>query len=218
MYTPLFIDIAGWETLIIGGGLAGARKAAALAAGGALVTLLSPRRDDRAWKQIPHTWCQAAFDPARPEILCGFKLVIAATDDNGLNRTIARLAKAQDLLCNAASAPAEGSVILPGVVKSGGFTLALASGGQTPFLTRRLKAEILPLLAAYDETTVQRLGAVRRRIIEQWPDDAAAKKRLLDKLAATPAARFNAAWDAKKGNYNEIIDWLQREQAGTGPD
>lgn len=218
MYTPLFIDTSGWQVLVIGGGAVGARKAAELAAGGAAVTLLSPRCDEAVWRRVPHTWRQETFDPARPESLGGFRLVIAATDDKELNRQIARLAREQNLLCNAASAASAGNVILPGVVKSGGITLAITSGGQTPFLTSRLKAEIAPLLAAYDEATIERLGTVRRVIITRWAADAAMKKRLLHKLANISTAEFNALWDAKKGNCDEIIDRLQREQAGADPD
>ncbi len=218
MHTPLFIDISGWPVLVIGGGAIGARKAAALAAGGATVTLLSPRCDELVWSRVPHTWRKAAFDPARPEILAEFRLIIAATDDKELNREIARLAREQNLLCNAASAANEGDVILPGVVKSDGITLAITSGGRTPFLTSRLKQEIAPLLAAYDEETVKRLGAVRRLIVTRRAADADAKRRLLTKLAAVSTADFNAIWDAKKGNCDEIIDWLQREQAGAGAD
>lgn len=218
MHTPLFIDIDGWPVLVIGGGAVGARKAANLAAGGAAVTLLSPRCDEAVWGRVPHTWCREAFDPARPDILAGFRLVIAATDDKELNSQIARLAKQQGLLCNAASAASEGDVILPGVVKSGGITLAITSGGQTPFLTSRLKQEIAPLLAAYDETTIERLGAVRRLVVTRRAADADAKRRLLARLAAVSTAEFNAIWNAKKGNCDEIIDWLQREQAGADPD
>lgn len=218
MHTPLFIDIDGWPVLVIGGGAVGARKAANLAAGGAAVTLLSPRCDEAVWGRVPHTWRREAFDPARPDILAGFRLVIAATDDKELNSQIARLAKKQGLLCNAASAASEGDVILPGVVKSGGITLAITSGGQTPFLTSRLKQEIAPLLAAYDETTIERLGAVRRLVVTRRAADADAKRRLLARLAAVSTAEFNAIWNAKKGNCDEIIDWLQREQAGADPD
>ena len=214
MHTPLFINISGWPVLIIGGGAIGARKAAELAAGGAVITLLSPRCDKAAWSRIPHTRREEAFDPAHPEILHGFRLVIAATDNRELNSEIARLAREQNLLCNVASAANEGNVILPGVIKSGGITLAISSGGQTPFLTRHLKQEITPLLAAYDETTVKRLGTVRRLIVTKLAADTDAKRRLLTKLTNTPADRFNAIWNAKNGNCDEIIDWLQREQAG----
>lgn len=218
MHTPLFINIDGWPVLVIGGGAVGARKAANLAEGGAAVTLLSPRCDEAVWGRVPHIWRREAFDPARPDILAGFRLVIAATDDKELNSQIARLAKQQGLLCNAASAASEGDVILPGVVKSGGITLAITSGGQTPFLTSRLKQEIAPLLAAYDETTIERLGAVRRLVVTRRAADADAKRRLLARLAAVSTAEFNAIWNAKKGNCDEIIDWLQREQAGADPD
>ncbi len=218
MYTPIFLDMNGQKVLVIGGGPIGARKAAELAKGGALITLLAPEKSEADWRDIPHTWLRQAFDPATPPDIDGFRLIVAAAGDPAINSAAARLAATKNVLCNSASAPAEGSAILPGVARGGGFTAAIASDGQAPFLTKRIKNEIAALLANYDADTVARLAAVRQQIIKRCANDAAAKKRLLDKLAAAPAAAFNAIWQEQKGNCDEIIDRLQREQAGPDPD
>ena len=94
-------------------------------------------------------------------------------------------------------------MIFPAVFQAGGFTVALSSGGKTPFLTKKVKGEIVEALAPYTEEIVDLLAKTRTFIIEHYP---AEKEALLKKLAATPLDIIK-----EKGNPDEISDWLQRE-------
>jgi siroheme synthase-like protein len=215
MHIPIFLDLSGWSVLIIGGGEIAARKAKELLNGEAEITLLAPERA-AVWEEIPCTWQQTKY-AGQP--LDGYQLVVAATDNKQLNAEIAAECRRKNILCNSASDPQNGRCILPGVVRSGGYTVAISSNGRTPFLTKKLKKTVKDavqsLLEAYDEQTIALLGEVRAEIIKNYPNEKAV---LLARLADMPPQLIREKTHNEKGNYNEIIDWLKGEQAGADPD
>ncbi|MEE0776575.1 MAG: bifunctional precorrin-2 dehydrogenase/sirohydrochlorin ferrochelatase [Bacillota bacterium] len=199
MTLPLFIDVTGWPVLVVGGGEIAFRKGKNLTEAGAVVTVMAPELNS-LWDSIPHFHRNERY---KDQSLDSYRMVIAATDHRSINEAIAAKCKESGLLCNSASHPQKGNVIIPGTVREGGFTAALSSEGKTPFLTKKLKSDIKQLLSNYDEETITLLGEVRSYIIENHPED---KERLLKKLAQTPLDLIK-----EKGNYHDITNWLQRE-------
>lgn len=203
---PLLIDITEWPVLIIGGGVVALRKAKALAAEGAEITVISPT--------LCHGWQDLAFchiaESWQGEIPKGCRMVVAATDDSELNTQIARQCQKLGILCNTASHPQSGDFIFPGTVRQNGLTACISTEGQAPFLSKKLKADLMTILAQYDEATVNLLGETRAYIIENYP---AEKERLLRLLANMPPHLVK-----EKGNKYDITHWLQGEQAGANTD
>lgn len=199
MYIPLFIDISQWQILIVGGGEIALRKASELAEGKAQITLIAPERCE-GWEKLKVNWLPCEY---RNQDLTGYDLVIAASGAEKLNNSIAAAAKAQGILCNCASRREKGDVILPGVVRENGITLAISTEGKAPFLTKQLKGEARKITDSYTQENIELLGNIRRDILERYPDN---KEELLKKLAATPIKILE-----EKGNCHEITDWLQRE-------
>lgn len=235
MFVHMMLDAAAMRVLAVGGGAVAARKAAALLAGGAEITLLAPEREAAAWQDIGDS-CRWLAQPYNEEFaLAGYDLVIAATDQPEVNRQLAERCRRLAILCNCVSAPGEGSVVLPGVVQGASFSLAVASGGKLPLLTKKLKADLGRFLAEYerkyDPETIDWLVGLRRRIIERWRQEPQRKQLLLQRLAAALDADTNAGKDLARlqefrkqnaggqdGEYEAVIDWLARQQAGAGAD
>lgn len=199
MFYPLSVDMEAKRVLIIGGGKIGLHKAEVLAKAGADITLISPHRLP-GWDKLPVQWQRECYDK---QPLSDYFLVICASDNDKINEGITALCREQKILCDNAADGAKGDLIFPAVVRQSGYTVALSSNGQTPFLTKKIKGEIEGVLSPYDEETVALLGKTRSYIIEHYP---AEKEALLKKLALAPLTIIK-----EKGNPNEISDWLQRE-------
>ncbi len=90
-YQPLFIDFAGKDVVIFGGGPVGERKAAYFS--GANVTVVSreftPGLESMPGVRLVRRDLSAADVPG---LIKGAFLVVAATGDAALNREIARIA------------------------------------------------------------------------------------------------------------------------------
>lgn len=163
-YYPVFWDITGKKCVVIGGGEVAARKVARLLDCGAAVHVVSPLlvpelADLKKQGRIGHI----AGDYA-DEHLSGAALVIGATDDEAINASISRDAKARGIPVNIVDDPRKCDFILPSLVERGDLTIACGTGGNSPALARRLREE---LEAAYGEeyaTLLDILGQLRGRM------------------------------------------------------
>ena len=157
---PLFHDFSGSTVLVFGGGRVGARKARRFARE-ARTVVVSPDFGDREFggaervRAVPGPMAVPGwFDRADPA------LAVAATDDGQVNDAIARAARERGVLLNRADRstdddPAESDadsdsdgndgdewareVVVPATVRDDPVTLAVATGGRSPALSRHLR-------------------------------------------------------------------------------
>jgi precorrin-2 dehydrogenase/sirohydrochlorin ferrochelatase len=145
---PLLHDFTGETVLVVGGGPVGARKARRFAAE-AEVVVVSPEFADREFgaaqlvRAAPspeefHTWV-SRIEPA---------LVVTATDDEELNAAAAEAARAAGALVNRADGGGESEseqsgdeVVVPATVRDDPVTVAIATGGNSPALSKHLREE-----------------------------------------------------------------------------
>lgn len=147
-FLPIFLDIRNQPCLVVGGGEVAARKSAQLLRAGARVTLLAPELSrafdaDLAGARIEHR--AASF---RDEDVAGYVLVIAATNDDAVNRAVAAAARAQRIPVNVVDRPALCSFIMPSIVERAPVIVAVSSGGASPVLARLLRARLETLIPA----------------------------------------------------------------------
>ncbi len=145
-FLPVGLDVRGKSCLVVGGGNVGSRKALTLARAGAVVTVISPTVTGALTAQIEAGRVRWVKDAFREEQLGGAFLVVAATNDEALNATVARLA-AEDgvLVCDASSAE-RSQVIFGALLEHDDVTIAVFTGGRAPAQARRTRDEIAKLI------------------------------------------------------------------------
>lgn len=219
-FFPLFANLNGQPCLLVGGGNVAARKARELAATGAVLTVNAPDCSPAMrefLEQVPDTRLHTG--PFEPRLVAEHVLIVAATDDQAVNRAVAEAARAARRLCNIVDDGARSTFIVPAVVDRSPLLVAISSGGEAPVLARLLRQSLerwlpsgLGRLARWAGTwrrTVRvrlRDPASRREFWERAlagpesdlvlaDDEAAANdgaRRLLERLAASPAS--GRAW------------------------
>ena len=147
-YLPVFLDVRDRKCLVVGGGDVAARKCALLLRAGARVTVVAPALGpalaaDVAEERIAHRAGSFA-----PQDVVGVALVIAATDDDAVNRAVAAAAKAQHTPVNVVDQPALCSFIMPSIIERAPLVVAVSSGGASPVLARLLRARLESLIPA----------------------------------------------------------------------
>ena len=86
--------------------------------------------------------------PFRDEDMDGVLLVIAATDDDVLNRSISALAHQHGIPVNVVTAPDQGNFIVPSIIDRSPVQVAISTGGASPVLARLLRARLESFIPA----------------------------------------------------------------------
>lgn len=133
---PVFLDLRGKRCVVVGGGQVARRKVESLVEAGAEVTVVAPLVE-----QMP-AGVRVFARAFRPDDLDHARLVVAATDDPGVNSQVAAAAEARGVWVNAVDDPAHCTVILPAVIRRGAFVLAISTGGASPAFARRLRERL----------------------------------------------------------------------------
>jgi uroporphyrin-III C-methyltransferase / precorrin-2 dehydrogenase / sirohydrochlorin ferrochelatase len=167
-YLPLFVDLRGRPCLLVGGGEVAHRKLTLLLRAGAAVTIVAPEIGAKVAALAGEHGATLHSRPFRAGDVAGRLLVIAATDDAGVNRQVFDAATAAHTLVNSVDRPDLSSVIFPAIVDRDPVLVAVSTGGASPTLARQVRgwieARLPPRLGALAEFVGARRPLVRKRV------------------------------------------------------
>ena len=167
MHFPLFLELSGKPCLVVGGGAVALRKATALAACGARVAQVAPEISGRK------------FADADVE---GMTLVVAATDDRGVNARISALCREKGIPVNVVDDPANCTFLFPAIARKGPLTVAVSSGGACPVAAKLVRDRAARALDDDFVAEVERLGLEREELKRRFPDPQTRRKHCEERL------------------------------------
>lgn len=141
-FLPIFMNLHGRRALIVGGGEVAARKCALLQQAGAQILVVSPQLTgllQQMHQDGAIAYRQGEFAESDLEQVA---LVIAATDDEAVNRQVSELANARQLPVNVVDNPELCSFIVPSIIDRSPVQIAVSTGGSSPVLARLLRARL----------------------------------------------------------------------------
>jgi siroheme synthase-like protein len=179
---PLFLKLEGKRCLVVGAGFIGLEKVESLLRCGASVRVVAPLAVERV-RQLSSEgkieWLDRRYEP---EDAAGCDLIIAATNDRGVNRVVFEEASRRSILCNTADDPPLCDFFFASIVQRGPLQIAISTAGQSPALAQRLRREIDAQLPADLGPWLTDLGQLRREVLQAMPAGAE-RKALLHELA-----------------------------------
>jgi precorrin-2 dehydrogenase/sirohydrochlorin ferrochelatase len=164
---PVFLNIAGARCVVVGAGPVAQRKAQALLAAGAAVTVVAPEATERVESLAAEGKLQWLAEAYEPKHLDGARLVFAATDDGELNQRVAADARARGALVNVAEPPESGDFAVPATVKRGEICIAVSTGGASPALAKKLREQIEAIVGEEYAELARLLGEMRPTVERQ---------------------------------------------------
>lgn len=138
-YYPIFLNIKDKKCVVIGGGNVACRKIRALLECGAKVTVISPDFSKNLLKISRQKSIKLIKRSYRKEDIRGATLVIAATDNIEVNRKISEDSKKQGAIVNIVDDMEGSDYIVPSFFRRGSLTIAVSTGGKSPFLAKKIK-------------------------------------------------------------------------------
>ena len=186
-HLPIFLDINGKRTVVVGGGVIAARKADLLLRAGSDVTIVAPELgDELELLKETYTFNHKA-GKLTAEDLNGCVVAFGTAEDDRLNDELCELAASADILVNVSDKTESCDFIMPAVVDRTPLLVAISSGGTSPLLVRMLKARFETTIPAAYGRLAEFAGSYRDRIKELIPN-LTRRRRFWEAMVSGPVA------------------------------
>jgi len=209
------MNFRGKTVLIVGGGRVGERKAVKFLTAGANVVVVSKEFTERL-RQLSFV-DKLRLIPSDVEIMprrignlvSRVDLVIAATNQPGLNRRIAEEAKRRRTHVNLVDNPHLGDFTMPVVSRVGEFQIAVSTGGRSPAMASLLRKRIEEMISEEDVLMLRLLSYARKLAKAHIPNQRSRHKTLSEIIADRRIKR-----SLKNGNLQEAKELTKHIIAG----
>ena len=178
---PIYLNLRDKKVLLVGGGAVGRQKISGLLEAGARLQLVSPTIHadiEPAVQNGSLAWERRSYQTSDLE---GAVLVIAATDDEPLQRRIAEESRARSLWVCRADHGAESDFTVPAGFRRGDLQVAISTGGCAPAVSKRVRQQ-LESAVGEEWGVLTRLAKAARAVVLQWP--LAQRTAFWDKVAS----------------------------------
>ncbi len=139
---PAFLNLSGERAVVVGGGAVALRRTRTLLEAGLAVTVIAP---DVCAELLALT---ATFERRgyRDGDVAGARLVVAATDQPGVNDAVVAAARQEGALVNHAGEAGQGNLRFAATAQRSGVQVAVNTGRELPMLAQALTRRIAALL------------------------------------------------------------------------
>lgn len=140
---PISLKLQQQPCLIVGGGHIAYRKAVLLQKAGAVISVIAPEIEASLLEIVQATAGQYVQAPFNSEIpLRSYRLVIAATNDAGVNRQVFEDCEAENVLVNSVDDPPHCRFMVPAIIDRSPLVISVASNGTSPVLSRQIRTQL----------------------------------------------------------------------------
>ncbi|MBI5607853.1 MAG: bifunctional precorrin-2 dehydrogenase/sirohydrochlorin ferrochelatase [Deltaproteobacteria bacterium] len=163
---PVALRLQDRPVLVVGAGKVAARKVETLLAAGALVDVVAPWacREVEALATAGAIAWQAR--PFAASDVAGHFLVVACTDQDGVDAQVFAACERACIFCTAADRPAACSAWWMAVRRRGEVQVAVSTGGSAPGLAGRIADEAVAKLSPALGRAVMRYAEIRQYLID----------------------------------------------------
>ncbi|MEY2337250.1 siroheme synthase CysG [Acinetobacter baumannii] len=129
--------------MIVGGGHIALRKATLLAKAGAIIDVVAPAIEDQLLQLIKTTGGEPFIEAFAEKFLSTpYRLVIAATNDAEVNKTVFEQCEARNLLVNSVDDIPHCRFMVPAIIDRSPLIVSVASNGTSPVLSRQIRTQL----------------------------------------------------------------------------
>jgi siroheme synthase-like protein len=179
---PVSLELSDRKAVVVGDEAVRQGKVDSLVAAGARVTVVAegPASKLRQFEKDPRvTLLRRRF---HPDDLNGAFVCVAASEDPEERASIYREGRGRRVLVNVMDDVAHCDFAAPAVVRRGDLTIAIATGGRSPALARRLREELEERFGPEWGEILRVLGEVREETLAALPDIAERSERWQEAL------------------------------------
>ena len=202
---------------MVGGGDIAARKVALLLKAGAVVMVVAPTASAAMQVLIDSGDVNWLCKPFSAELLTDKALVIAATDNEAVDRSVYQQAIQKGMLVNVADNLEMCNFILPSILDRSPIVVAVSSGGKSPVLARQLRTRLEAFIPKGYSHLAQLVGRYREAVKAKLPT-LTMRRRFWDEILQSNVVDHMLAGRQKlaENNLTQAINNASRQIAKTG--
>ncbi|PJF03118.1 siroheme synthase CysG [Acinetobacter seifertii] len=140
---PISLKLQQQRCLIVGGGHIALRKATLLAKAGAIIDIVAPEIEEQLLQLVTTTNGQYFVEVFSEKFLSTpYRLVIAATNDPQVNKTVFEQCEVRNLLVNSVDDIPHCRFMVPAIIDRSPLVISVASNGTSPVLSRQIRTQL----------------------------------------------------------------------------
>ncbi|NUF82535.1 siroheme synthase CysG [Acinetobacter seifertii] len=140
---PISLKLQQQRCLIVGGGHIALRKATLLAKAGAIIDIVAPEIEEQLLQLVTTTNGQHFVEVFSEKFLSTpYRLVIAATNDPQVNKTVFEQCEVRHLLVNSVDDIPHCRFMVPAIIDRSPLVISVASNGTSPVLSRQIRTQL----------------------------------------------------------------------------
>jgi siroheme synthase-like protein len=174
-YMPINVSVLNRPCLVVGGGTVALRKVEALLDYDTEITVIAPEVHEKLAYHAEKGRIALEKREYRSPEAAAFGLVVSASDDAELNRTVYQDASGAGALVNVVDDPPHCDFTFPAVVRRGSLTAAISTDGKAPFLSGHLRLILENIFPEHWSRIMKLAASYRTRVQEKWADDPGKK-------------------------------------------
>ncbi len=186
---PIFMNLQGRPCLVAGGGDVACRKVNLLRQAGATITVVAPSFDPRLEQLAANGDIHKVVQEFSAHHLVNQCLVVAATDDEAVNRKVAAAANQAFIPVNVVDRPELCTFVMPSIIDRSPIIIAVSSAGTSPVLARLLRARLETLIPASYGKLATLVGGFRDQVKKRFTT-IDARRRFWEAVLQGPIAEM----------------------------
>ena len=186
---PIYLDLNGKRTVVIGAGPVAARKVQNLADAGARVIVIAEHTDTTFQETCSAKNIELIISTYSKNYLSKALLAIAATNDTKLNRQIYKDCQELEVLCNVVDNPELCDFFVPAIVQKGPLHIAIGTDGSCPAYAGHIRKKLDTLFTDNQGRFCAELEKIRPVLKEQIKNSSM-RKAIIGKLAGDESFDF----------------------------
>lgn len=180
-YYPIFLNIQGKRSIVIGGGNVALRKIKSLLECGAKVTVISPKPHPEISKLWEGRAIRLMERDYKASDLKDAMIAVVCTDVKKVNRKAADEARKAGVWVNVVDDPEHSDFIIPSSFRRGDLTVAVSTSGTSPAFAKKIRTKLERSVGVEYASLLSLIGEVRSEIKrEGYIVDGGAWQEILD--------------------------------------
>ncbi len=209
-YLPVNMRLTGRKCLIVGGGAVAFRKAKALVARKADITVIAPVHNAGIEQLQEEELVTVIGREYQSPEAAEYGLVISATDNEQINQQVYDDCQKANVPVNVVDDPPRCDFIFPAVVDRGSLTLAISTDGRAPFLTKFIRQMLESVFGPQWEPVIDLAEAYRAELFRRFPKDQKKQQECFKKFLKIdwPSLFASEKPDDVEHHYTKLLEAL----------